>query len=571
MRGAGGLRANHLPYVGIALIDAVIAAYLVILYYVHAAQLYTYSQIYGPLSLSPLIGPLTAFVSASLAVTTLVASHDGRLSGRAYAALFAYSTALIVAVQVLVPDVASRYYLSNWVSDSYAHLWGEGMYLAMYGHLTVYPTFMWFNRAFWFTFAESVLALWGRPGYFMAPPATFTPKWFPAIMGLAIAPPTYLLSRLLGLDIRKAAATVTVAEALWPILPYAASESWATVTFTVTLALFVKASLGRDRRDLALLFLAALAFVYTHEYPAAVGTVALIGAALMVMLRPDTSRSSAAAALGVAFAAWLVMGVYDSYGFVQESIHYYWNVVITTLHRILVKAPQVIAESTAKAYLPYERAVRVDAYTFILDLLVPFALSLAMIKDRRGRLLFGGVGGAGLIGAGLSIPVTFGLGWSYRVPLMLVGVLAVTISLLPVLTKYRRAALVAGVAVIVIMSSLSVYTEYTGYSQLAVPYQLAESSFLNPVTYSGGYEPGLIGELSPGIGIQGIPWYGDWCSNSPPSMPPGLYVQYDYTGTIYYTYIVCPKFQLFMSHINDFANNSTVILDTDGGFLAISR
>jgi hypothetical protein len=37
---------------------------------------------------------------------------------------------------------------------------GEGMYLAMYGHLTVYLTFMWFNRAFWFTFAESVLVLW---------------------------------------------------------------------------------------------------------------------------------------------------------------------------------------------------------------------------------------------------------------------------------------------------------------------------------------------------------------------------------------------------------------------------
>ncbi|MGC9072512.1 MAG: hypothetical protein ACP5HK_07495, partial [Acidilobus sp.] len=72
--------------------------------------------------------------------------------------------------------------------------------------------------------------------------------------------PIYLLSRFLGLNRRKAAATVTIAEALWPILPYAASESWATVTFTVTLAMFVMASLDGDRRDLALLFLATLEY-----------------------------------------------------------------------------------------------------------------------------------------------------------------------------------------------------------------------------------------------------------------------------------------------------------------------
>jgi hypothetical protein len=44
---------------------------------------------------------------------TLIAFHDSRLSGRTYAVLFACSTAFTVAGQTLMPDVASRYYLSN--------------------------------------------------------------------------------------------------------------------------------------------------------------------------------------------------------------------------------------------------------------------------------------------------------------------------------------------------------------------------------------------------------------------------------------------------------------------------
>jgi hypothetical protein len=69
------------------LIDTALTAYLAALYYTHEPSLYSYSQIYGPLLLSPLIGSLAALVSASLAVTTLIASYDSRLSGRAYGTL----------------------------------------------------------------------------------------------------------------------------------------------------------------------------------------------------------------------------------------------------------------------------------------------------------------------------------------------------------------------------------------------------------------------------------------------------------------------------------------------------
>ncbi|MGC9113331.1 hypothetical protein [Acidilobus sp.] len=70
----------------------------------------------------------------------------------------------------------------------------------------------------------------------------------------------------------------------------------------------------------------------------------------------------------------------------------------------------MIAESTANAYLSYENSLKIEAYTFILDLLLPFILSLAMIRSVKGKLLFGVVGGASLIGVGLSIPAPSALG-----------------------------------------------------------------------------------------------------------------------------------------------------------------
>lgn len=565
------LRRLALYYV-MAGINAALAAYLAALYYPLTGTIYSYTQIYGPLSLSPLIGPLTAFVSTASTAAVVLASRDRQVSGRSFAALFAIFTSFIVIVQILMPDEASRYYLSNWVSDSYAHLWGEGMYLAMYGRLTPYPTFMWFNRAFWFTFAESVLDLWGHPGYYMASPATFTPKWFPAIMSVAVAPPVYLLARALGLGRRASAAAVTLTEALWPILPYAASESWATVTFTAALALFIAASLEGDRRHLVLLFIASLALVYTHEYPAAIGTVGLTGAGLLLATRGRASRYPPLASLAVVAASWLVMGVYDSHGFVQQGIRYYWDVVTDTLHDLLVKAPQVIAQSTAKAYVPYERAVRVEAYTFMLDLLVPFLTSIAIVRSPRGRALFGAIGGAGLVGAGLSIPSTFGLGWSYRVPLLLVGLLSAALASLSEARRHRRAALAAVVLAVSLLVPLSVYTEYTGYSQLAVPDTGGGLTLLGAVTESGGYQPGIAGELAPGTAVQGyIPWYGSWCSNATPSFPSGVYLEYYYREFVYYLYVVCPNYALLSSRISSFAQNNSIVVDTNIGFFSLTR
>mgnify|MGYP001772743191 CR=1 FL=1 len=562
---------SRTPYVITASLDMTLLAYLGYLYHANSVTLYSYTQIYGPLSLSPAIGPLTALVSASSAVATLLASRDKRLGDRCFAALLVTFTSLVVAAQLLLPDLVSRYYLANWVSDSYEHLWGEGMYLAMYGHVTPYPTFMWFNRAFWFTFAESVLALWGHPGYYMAAPALFTPKWFPLIMSIAVAPPVYLLARSLGLGRRASAAAVTMTEALWPIIPYAASESWATVTFTAALAFFIVAATSSERRGLVPLVLASLAFVYTHEYPAAVGTVALLGAGVMLLTRRGL-RSSTLTALAAVASAWLIMGIYDSHGFVQGGIHYYWDVVTSTLRSLFVKAPQVIAQSTAKAYVPYERAVRIEAYTFILDLAVPFFLALAMIRDKRGKALFGAVGGGGLIGAGLSIPTTIGLGWSYRVPLLLVGLLSVTLVLFAEARRHRRAALAAVVLAVSLLVPLTIYTEYTGYSQLAVPERGGGLTLLNVVTESGGYQPGIVGELAPGTAVQGdIPWYGSWCSNETPSFPSGVYLEYYYREFVYYVYVVCPNYVLLSSRINSFASNNSVVVDTNIGFLSLTR
>ncbi|MGC9113332.1 hypothetical protein [Acidilobus sp.] len=51
----------------------------------------------------------------------------------------------------------------------------------------------------------------------------------------------------------------------------------------------------------------------------------------------------------------------------------------------------------------------------------------------------------------------------------------------------------------------------------------------------------------------------------------GLYVKYYYSAAVYYAYVVCPNFPLIQSQAQEFASNSTVIVDTNIGYLAISR
>ncbi|MGC9072513.1 MAG: hypothetical protein ACP5HK_07500, partial [Acidilobus sp.] len=448
-------------------VSAVALAIYFILIIRAGGQVYGVSEVYGPLSSVPALG----YLGSLALVTALIAAYSySRDSRREIAAAGLIASVIAVTlVRFLLPDLAERYYITDF-EDSFNHMY-RAMYIAEFGHLTPYSDFMWLNRSFWLTLAESILVLWGHPGWFKDPPFYFVIKWYPELTALLMAPPTYLLARAAGLGRRASGLAVALSVALWPEFPVTASDHYGTVTFTAALALFLLAVRENDRRLLVPLLLSTLAAVYTHELVAALAGVALFGGSAALLLFPGDhfARKGVATALGVAVAAYLIMAVYDSYGFVQSGINYYWNTAISTMRRLATQAPSVIGQATVRALPAYHIAVEVKAATYIAELVTPFALSLALAVSRPShRLLFGAVGLSGLLGAALTLGLG-AVGWADRVPVMFVGVAAVIVASLAEVRGHRRAAAAAFVATVIALSPLTLYASFAGYPAVAFP------------------------------------------------------------------------------------------------------
>ena len=532
--------------------------------------------IYGPLSYDPLLGALgSAILALSLALAAL-AAYRRDVPGGAAAALILLSASVVVAAKFLVPDLADRYYITDF-EDSFDHMY-RAMYIAEFGHLTPYFDFMWLNRSFWLTLAEAILVLWGHPTWFKDPPFYFAIKWWPELSSIMMAAPTYLLARSAGLARRASGLAVALSLALWPELPVVASDHYGTITFTIALAFFALAVRERDRRLLAPLLLAVLAAAYTHELVAALMAVALLGGAAMCVLFPEGAgaRRAALAALAASLSAYLIMALYDSYGLVQQGISYYWHVTLSTLRRLLYHAPSLISQATYRAMPAYHAAVEVKAAAYILELVLPFAVSLALAARRPGhRVLSGALGLAGLVGAALTLGLG-AVGWADRVPIMMLGVIGAILAGLAEVRRYGRAAAVALLASAAALAPLALYASFAGYPAVAFPEVGWDLGTWWVVTESGGYQPGVVGELAPGSAVAywlpPVP-AGQWCNATASSS----WFEAGYMGSYYLPYFTysayasCPDYQHLYSNVVTIKYNNTIVIDTPVGYLAVLR
>ena len=532
--------------------------------------------IYGPLSYDPLLGALgSATLVLSLALAAL-AAYRRDVPGNAAAALTLLSASIIVAVKFLVPDLADRYYITDF-EDSFNHMY-RAMYIAEFGHLTPYFDFMWLNRSFWLTLAEAILVLWGHPTWFKDLPFYFTIKWGPELLSIMMMPPAYLLARSAGLSRRASGLAVVLSTALWPEMPYVVSNDYGTITFTVALSFFILALRERDRRLLAPLLLAVLAAAYTHELVAALMAVALIGGAAMYVLFPEGvgTRRAALSALAASLSAYLIMALYNSYGFVQQGINYYWHVTLSTLRSLLYHTPSIISQTTYRVMPAYHAAVEVKAAAYILELVLPFAVSLALaIRRPSYRILIGALGLAGLVGAALTLGLS-AVGWADRVPIMMLGVIGVIVAGLAEVRRHRRAAVAVLLASAAALAPLALYASFAGYPAVAFPEVGWDLGTWWVVTESGGYQPGVAGELAPGSTVAywlpPVP-AGQWCN----ATVSGTWFEVGYMGYYYLPYFIysayasCPDYQHVYFNVVMVKYNNSVVIDTPVGYLAVLR
>ncbi len=534
--------------------------------------------VYGPLSYSEPLGILGSIV-ATISLILAGLENDRRLAVPAVI----LSIAMVVTIKFLVPDLADRYYITDF-EDSFNHMY-RAMYIAEFGHLTPYFDFMWLNRSLWLTLAEAILMLWGHPTWFKDPPFYFAIKWTPELFSVMMAPPVYLLARSAGLGRRASGLAVALSLALWPDIPAMASNDYGTITFTVAAAFFVMAVRERDRRLLAPLLLSTLAAVYTHELVAALMTVALLGGVAVYMLFPDKggwpARRAALAALATSLSAYLVMAMYNSYTFVQQGISYYWHVTLSTLKQLLYHAPSLVSQATYRATPAYHAAVEVKAAAYILELVIPFGASIALaIRRPENRLLFGALGLSGLVGAALTLGLG-AVGWADRVPIMMLGVLSVILASLVEARIYRRAAMGALIASVVVMSTLAFYASFAGYPAVAFPdvgwdmgtwWVVTRSQY---IAVGSSYPSAVVGELAQDSSVPS--WFpptpvGRWCNETATvgwfqagSM--GYYEPY----FIYSAYASCPDYQHLYYNVIVVEYNSSVVVDTPVGYLAVLR
>ena len=537
--------------------------------------------VYGPLSYDPLLGPLgSAILALSLALAAL-AAYRRDVPGGAAAALILLSASVVVAVKFLVPDLADRYYITDF-EDSFSHMY-RAMYVAEFGHLTPYFDFMWLNRSFWLTLAEAILVLWGHPTWFKDPPFYFTIKWWPELSSIMMAPPAYLLARSAGLGRRASGLAVALSLAMWSDIPVLASDHYGTVTFTVALAFFVLALRERDRRLLAPLLLATLAAAYTHELVAALMAVALLGGAAMYVMLPEGAgtRRATLAALATSLSAYVIMALYNSYSFVQQGISYYWHVTLSTLHSLLYHAPSLISQATYRTMPAYHAAVEVKAAAYILELVLPLAVSLALALRRPSyRVLFGALGLSGLVGAALTLGLG-AVGWADRVPIMMLGDISAILAGLAEVGRYRRAAAAALVASMAVLAPLALYASFAGYPAVAFPevgwdigtwWVVTESSYIAV----GSGQAGVPGELASGSTIAY--WLpplpaGQWCN----ATASNRWFETGYMGFYYLPYFTysayssCPDYQHLYSNVIVVEYNNSVVVDASVGYLAMFK
>ncbi|MGC9113365.1 hypothetical protein [Acidilobus sp.] len=515
-------------------------------------------------------------------MATFYAVLSENFSNRWTAFIIVTSTLAIISVRFLVPDLADRYYITDF-EDSFSHMF-RAMYIAEYGHLTPWPDFMWFNRSLWFTLAEAILVLWGHPAWFKDPPFYFVIKWIPELMSLLMAPATYLLARSLGLSRKAAATAIPLSIILWSDIPESVSDHYGTVTFTIAAAAFVLALRERDRRSLAMLLVATLAAVYTHELIAALAGVAFFGGGLLYLMFPgkSNSRTFTAKALLTVTAAYLIMGVYDSYGFVQQGIHYYWSLTISTLRRLTYHAPQLIYQATVRAMPSYHAAVEVKAAALIAELLIPFAIAAALsLRRPEHRALTGALGLSGLVGAALTLGLG-AVGWADRVPLMFIGVLAVILASLVEVKSHRKAAVAAALASVIVLTPLCLYASFVGYPAVAFPEVGWDLGIWWIVTSNGrpaltsNFTAAVPGELAPdavvAYPLPPLP-AGEWCNEtlSEGWFKPGYMGFYYQPYSVYSAYSSCSDYPMLYSNVLLAKYNNSVVVNAPVGFLALMR
>lgn len=574
-------RQGHTSLITLAM--AVLLAliiYYVVIFEEVGNEVFGVSDVYGPFSRAPVLGVIgTLIMLLSLMMAFYVALSES-FSSRWAALIIVMSALTVVSVRFLVPDLADRYYITDF-EDSFNHMF-RAMYIAEYGHLTPWSDFMWLNRSLWFTLAEAILVLWGHPTWFKDPPFYFMIKWVPELMSLLMAPATYLLARSLGLSKRAAAVAMPLSIVLWSDIPESVSDHYGTVTFTIAVATFVLALRERDRRSLAMLLVATLAAVYTHELIAALAGVAFFGGGLLYLMFPgmSNSRTFTAKALLTITAAYLIMGVYDSYGFVQQGIHYYWSLTISTLRRLASRAPQLIYQATVRVMPSYHVAVEVKAAAYIAELLIPFAVAVALsLRRPEHRALVGALGLSGLVGATLTLGLG-AVGWADRVPLMFIGVLAVILASLVEVKSHRRAAVAVTLASVIILTPLCLYASFAGYPAVAFPevgwdlgvwWVVTESD--SPALYANG-SASVPGEVAPGAEMAyWLPGSPAWCNEtvSESWFTPGYMGYYYEPYFIYYVYSSCSNYHLVYSNVLSVEQNNSVVINSPVGFLEVMR
>ena len=537
--------------------------------------------IYGPLSYDSLLGVLgSAILVLSLALAAL-AAYRRDVTDIAAAALMLFSASVVVAVKFLVPDLAERYYITDF-EDSFNHMY-RGMYIAEFGHLTPYPDYMWLNRSFWLTLAETILVLWGHPTWFKDPPFYFTIKWWPELLSLVMAPPAYLLARSAGLGRRASGLAVVLSLVLWSDIPVVASDDYGTVTFTIAMAFFVLTVRERDRRLLTPLLLVVLAAAYTHELVAALMAVALLGGAAMYVLFPEgvSARRATLSALAASLSAYLIMALYDSYGFVQQGINYYWHLTLSTLRRLLYHAPSLISQATYRAMPAYHSAVEIKAAAYILELALPFAISLVLAVRRPSyRVLFGALGLSGLVGASLTLGLG-AVGWADRVPIMMLGVIGVILAGLAEVRKYRRSAVAVLLASAAALAPLALYASFAGYPAVAFPevgWDLGTWWVVTGSSYiaMGGGQAEVPGELA--LGSTVAYWLpplpaGQWCNSTiSSSWFEAGYMGYYYLPYFTYSaYASCPYYKHLYFNVLITEYNDSIVVDAPVGYLAMLK
>ncbi|MEB3691508.1 MAG: hypothetical protein G5Z43_001127 [Caldisphaeraceae archaeon] len=518
-------------------------------------------DVFGPLSRCPIASPLLISSEALLLIASMLSLKHGK-SGKMGAFVIVYSIALISFLRYFWPDVSNSYYMTDF-EDSFNHAM-QATYITTKGHIEPH-TFSSLQPGYWLTLATTILGVFGKTNSINSPPFYFIIKWWTPIFILMSLPVVFTMLRLLGLSKGEAGLVMISYLMLSPEFSCVVSNDYALIPFALSLAFYVKALKSNEKRDYIMLFIVFLFAIFNHQLIALWLEFGVLGTSITLLFFKKYRKRSFYL-ISTFLTAYLMRIIYTSRSLLQQNL-------LSVINNIFSGAKMMphLYRETLRAFPAYSFAVGIKADDYILLLAIPFLIlllfSFAYKKIEHVVLLLfllfsGLVAAFQVVGMG-------GIGWADRLPKDLLPLLSFGFSL-PLLyksnkgderkarrrktTKERlknKGIKTAGFLLIALVSILSLYATWAGYSTVAFPYSEPFGE--------AGIGIGVTSRLSPNFDFKGqAAFIGQYLNvNSSPG-----YYEFAWSYFIYDVYSSHPNQTRILASISYVSNTSNIVLMT---------